>query len=1280
MIKRSLKGIWRSIAYGVITLAIVLAFLRFTFPYLNRYIPEIESHLSASLRADVKIGQMQARWRGHGPQVVLQDFTLIEPKSKTPVLTLKRFYADLDIWRSIVAFKPVMREFELRGLRATIELDKNGRIVLPGLQLNDNESDLSADYVIDLLMRQQEVAILDTLVTYRRHDEETIDLDLPEMRLRNFATMHQASGDLRVEQGGTAGFVFEFSDYPLAPDDQMSLYVESRQLDLARLPFSTQALGFAIERGTLELKLWAHWRNGSWRNAESKIALHDVQFSNHRQQQKVINEWDTHLWMQRDNNNEWRIFGPRNQIVVDKKSYPNIRVQAHVYHRDDGQRWAVDVGALNAEQGLEWLQFSSATPVQLREKLAQWQPEAVIPLLQFDLQTHDTRRNDWALAAQIENIRYQAVDLPSLQNFKARFAINNQMAALRVVSGENTLSFGSLFRAPLPLQSLNAAVNWSLQDDAPIFFVPYLRVANADADVVARARFDVVPDGAHQLSVQAQVLRGDIAAKSRYLPVSVMSPTLVAYLDRALQSGQLTGAWASLRGPLDKLATASTQSVFAIDADIRRTAYAIDSEWPLAHHIDAHLRFIDEGMDVQLTRATLMDANIGATKIAIANFSEHPQLAIDGALSLNGEQADAIIHASPLKKWIGVIPETFNVGGDFNAQLQLTIPLQGDDPVRVDGHIALPANTVMIKPIALNLTQVQGDVRFNERGLHSGKLRGQGLGGDWQAQIRSDDSGATIQLNGQVDAAVAQDWQFHPLRQRIRGRTAYHGQIEMPRDHSAISVHVNTDLRGIAIDLPAPYGKAADDMRASQFNVAVSDTQLDMAAFLGNNVQMESVRRDNGLWYTELLLNGADYHGDNAGFTVRGELPDVDVQAWLPIIAGMESDPNAVEGNSGFEHAPRLALFFRHANLFGESFSDLMLNAHGEAQYQLHLSSVDLTGSIAIASAGPLQIDLQHLRYGQRAAAGETPTLPPPDDPALLTLTPSDVPAMQLRCRQCSLWGYDLGSVDAQLKNDDQNKLLQMEARKSDLLHAKLNGIWRLNGGTEIDGEVSSKNFGKLFELWQVTGDIKDSAGKISLDMQWAGSPFDYSLRRLHLETDIDWDAGYLNVTPGQKNVGRLLSLTSLQSITRRLTLDFRDLYKDGFFYDGITGHFSLHAGIAHTDRLLIDGTSATVELKGDANMVLRTLDQRAIINPKIDAIPSLALAWMINPAVGVFSWLTSKIWAPKVRVLAQQEMSITGAFDNPVVTEGKRIEKEIDVPENITMESARQNNEPVQP
>ena len=57
-------------------------------------------------------------------------------------------------------------------------------------------------------------------------------------------------------------------------------------------------------------------------------------------------------------------------------------------------------------------------------------------------------------------------------------------------------------------------------------------------------------------------------------------------------------------------------------------------------------------------------------------------------------------------------------------------------------------------------------------------------------------------------------------------------------------------------------------------------------------------------------------------------------------------------------------------------------------------------------------------------------------------------------------------------------------------------------------------------------------------------------------------DAGqFLKASPG---AARLLGVLSLQSLQRRLLLDFRDLFEEGFVFDNVTGDLKLGAGRGH--------------------------------------------------------------------------------------------------------------------
>ena len=52
----------------------------------------------------------------------------------------------------------------------------------------------------------------------------------------------------------------------------------------------------------------------------------------------------------------------------------------------------------------------------------------------------------------------------------------------------------------------------------------------------------------------------------------------------------------------------------------------------------------------------------------------------------------------------------------------------------------------------------------------------------------------------------------------------------------------------------------------------------------------------------------------------------------------------------------------------------------------------------------------------------------------------------------------------------------------------------------------------------------------------------------------------FLKAEPG---AARLLGVLSLQSLPRRLALDFRDLFEEGFAFDSVTGDVAIAQGVA---------------------------------------------------------------------------------------------------------------------
>jgi uncharacterized protein YhdP len=139
----------------------------------------------------------------------------------------------------------------------------------------------------------------------------------------------------------------------------------------------------------------------------------------------------------------------------------------------------------------------------------------------------------------------------------------------------------------------------------------------------------------------------------------------------------------------------------------------------------------------------------------------------------------------------------------------------------------------------------------------------------------------------------------------------------------------------------------------------------------------------------------------------------------------------------------------------------------------------------------------------------------------------------------------------------------------------------------------------------------------------------------------------FSKIEPG---IGKLLGILSLQAIPRRITLDFRDIFSDGFAFDQITGNVDIARGVMTTSDLKIDGPSAKVEIGGSANLVSETQNLRIRVLPTIGEGVSLAGALLINPIVGLATLVAQKILKDPLSQMLAFEYGVTGTWDDPKV------------------------------
>ena len=96
----------------------------------------------------------------------------------------------------------------------------------------------------------------------------------------------------------------------------------------------------------------------------------------------------------------------------------------------------------------------------------------------------------------------------------------------------------------------------------------------------------------------------------------------------------------------------------------------------------------------------------------------------------------------------------------------------------------------------------------------------------------------------------------------------------------------------------------------------------------------------------------------------------------------------------------------------------------------------------------------------------------------------------------------------------------------------------------------------------------------------------------------LDMQGGhFLQMDPG---AARLLGVLSLQALPRRLLLDFRDVFQQGFAFETATANLQITRGVASTDNLRLRGLQALVAMAGSADIGRETQDLHVVVVPEL--------------------------------------------------------------------------------
>jgi uncharacterized protein YhdP len=206
---------------------------------------------------------------------------------------------------------------------------------------------------------------------------------------------------------------------------------------------------------------------------------------------------------------------------------------------------------------------------------------------------------------------------------------------------------------------------------------------------------------------------------------------------------------------------------------------------------------------------------------------------------------------------------------------------------------------------------------------------------------------------------------------------------------------------------------------------------------------------------------------------------------------------------------------------------------------------------------------------------------------------------------------------------------------------------------TVMNFKLDIANGGELLSRFGMPGVVRRGRGKMEGQVAWIGSPITLDYPSMTGAFAVNVESGqFLKAEPG---IAKLLGVLSLQALPRRLTLDFRDVFSEGFAFDFVRGDVAIEQGIAKTNNLQMKGVNAAVLMEGRADILKETQDLRVVVVPEINAGTASLIASVINPAVGVGSFLAQMFLRRPLIEASTQEFHIDGSWADPKITKVER-------------------------
>ncbi|MDR5778476.1 AsmA-like C-terminal region-containing protein [Caballeronia sp. LZ065] len=1017
--------------------------------------------------------------------------------------------------------------------------------------------------------------------------------------------------------------------------------------------------------------------------------------------------------------------------------------------------------------------YTERTAPKTEEEAAQQHKKGDAPLLHYafkgDLQGLSVQAQEPPPGLTVNN--HPRAGIPGVENLWGAVDANEKEGRITLDTKNAAIIIPGAFDDPrLTFDTLQGKVNWSVADAiAPgeqrrafKIHVDTLRIRNADAEAEATADYWNQGHGRGNLDLKAKVAHLKVTRLVRYLPTSLNERVRV-YLGHALQAGTAKNGTIEVHGDLTRFPYAKfpNDGVFRINAPFtggkfdptpfppRTMANGLPNFWPAFEGIDGTFTLAQNKLGFDINRGHYRGVKVSKVVGRIDDTgNRETKLWIDG--KARGPLADMLQYVDDSSLGLMAKHRTRNIAAKGDALLDLTLgipryrPPAPQPPLKTDykGSLTFADNEVAYGKLP-PLTHLRGRADFGAKTVTLDGLTAQLLGGDVRAKggVQPDGSYA-IDVNGRLGADAAERLNTHispqvvQFMKRINGTAPYEMHVRGTKN-ALPNVQASSDLTGLSINLPAPFGKAQGTPMPFSFSFGpapggpsdLHDAELTLgpvrAHYVLQQIGRAQVKIDpqNAAEPMNMraqlkVARGAIAVNKPADLPAEGvsavvDLDELDADAWRKTFAEISAaTPVTTVAANAEPDAPRpplsenvrqfiptrAAIHFTTLKLLDRKWENVAIGAsETDRKWQANVASNQVSGYLAWtpgptrASPGTLQARFAKVVIPEKTENDLVGRV--------IRKPPRNMPTIDLIVNELVFRGHNLGRLEVDAHNEVavDEPIWMLDKLELDNPDATLTAraTWRT-----LPGAVT--RYAQAPQPDTLPYDTDDGIPRrTSLDFRLDvrnggqlidrfGAPHVVNAGNGTVSGEAAWNGGPTTPDPdtlegklavelhhGQilraPGAAKWLGIFSLRSLANLLTLHFDDVVGKGLPFEKITGNAHIADGIGRTDDFLMVTSPARVQMQGLVDLPKQTQDLHVKVIPTVGAGVAAIPAAVINPLLGLGVLAADIALSASIRKAFAVDYAITGSWTKPVVQRLKSDQGKIETPAAAVAPSAVQ-------